>query len=255
MKLIWLSDLHFVTPPATMFGFDPSAHITAAINYINQFHSDADYCIITGDLVDDGEKQSYLNLKSLLAPLTMPLFPIVGNHDNRAALREVFAPPITDQHDFVQYTVTTSEGLLIFLDTLIPNQSHGTLDAQRLQWLSQTLDQFPDQPTYLFMHHPPIDLGLGVLDEQNFDNKLAFSSLLKEHPHVRHLFAGHVHRPISASLSGIPISIMRSLLFQASLPYPPWDWDTFEPADEPPMLGIILMQQGNVVVHYHPLFR
>ncbi len=251
MKLIWLSDLHFLPSPATVLGFDSTAHLTAAINDINRFHTEANYCIITGDLVEDGQIESYAQLNRLLDPLPMPILPLVGNHDNRTALRQVFSLPLNHSTDFIQYVVETPKGIIICLDTLTPGQDEGTLDAVRLNWLEQTLAETSGTPCYLFMHHPPIDLGLGILDGQNLVDNQAFIDLIKQHSQVRHIFAGHVHRPISASLAGIPLSVMRSLLYQAPLPYPAWDWDNFQPAKEAPMFGIILINDDSVVVQYH----
>lgn len=66
-------------------------------------------------------------------------------------------------------------------------------------------------------------------------------------------FFGHVHRPISGSFGTLPFTAMRSIAYQAPLPYPPWDWDTFSPADEPPAMGLILINAQSVVAHFHQI--
>lgn len=49
---------------------------------------------------------------------------------------------------------------------------------------------------------------------------------------VRYMSMGHVHRPISGTVQGIPFSIMRSVLYQAPAPRPAWDWRSFKPSQE-----------------------
>jgi len=53
MKLVWLTDLHFDTAPA--WGVDLDARLNAAIDHIIAHQSDAAYCMVTGDLTNDGD--------------------------------------------------------------------------------------------------------------------------------------------------------------------------------------------------------
>jgi Icc protein len=49
-----------------------------------------DVVIATGDLVDRGKSKEYRRLRKILERLTIPLFVIPGNHDDRDALRDAF---------------------------------------------------------------------------------------------------------------------------------------------------------------------
>ena len=69
MKLIQVSDLHFVPPGTRLFGIDPRAHLAAAIEDINAQHADAELCLFTGDLADHGDPQAYAALAETLAGL------------------------------------------------------------------------------------------------------------------------------------------------------------------------------------------
>ncbi len=140
MKLIWLTDLHFVPAPQTLSNHDPRVRLQLAIDDINQYHQDATYCIITGDLTDDGQPETYQQLQAMLAQLTIPVLPLAGNHDERSALLAVFTPPTTPGSEFVQYSVDTFEGRLVCLDTIIPGKSNGRICHQRFAWLKETLE-------------------------------------------------------------------------------------------------------------------
>ena len=55
MKLIHLTDPHFVPPGQTLYGRDPSVALKRCLADINEHHADADLCVITGDLTHWGE--------------------------------------------------------------------------------------------------------------------------------------------------------------------------------------------------------
>ena len=72
MKLIQVSDLHFVPPATSLFGLDPCARLEAAIADINQHHGDAELCLFTGDLADRGAPAAYEELRETMAARQVP---------------------------------------------------------------------------------------------------------------------------------------------------------------------------------------
>lgn len=238
VKIIWMSDLHFMAE-GLVTGHDPRARLEAAIDYVNRNHGDAACCVISGDLVDDPSTGNYAALRSRLDRLAMPYAPMTGNHDERTLLAAGLPLPEGAQDGFVQYSVEIPGAVLLCLDTLVPGSVAGEMCAARLDWLETQLQARPDTPAYVFMHHPPVALGLPMLDGIRLRNGAELLDLLAQFPMVRHIFAGHVHRPCIATASGIPVATMRSVLVQAPAPWPAWDWDGFVPAREAPAIGVI----------------
>ena len=76
----------------------------------------------------------------------------------------------------------------------------------------------------------------------------AFAKVLEGHD-IRHIFFGHVHRPIAGSWRGIPFTTLRGLNHQLWLDF------TIErgiPCSmEPPAYAIAFLQGGAVIVHTH----
>lgn len=252
VKLVWLSDLHFTCAENRVLEHDPTVRLTAAIDDINAHHGDALACIISGDLVDRGGVAEYRELKTHLDKLAIRWVPMVGNHDVRDVLRTELVPEgLADGHSFIQYSLPTDAGLVLCLDTLKAGSDQGEYCADRYAWLGEALTAAGDVPTYVFMHHPPGRLGLPMQDQDCLEKFEEFLSFLHAKGSVRHLFVGHVHRPISGSLSGIPFTSMRSCLYQAPSPWPSWNWSTFAPAAEAPNYGVIELTDENVLVHYH----
>ena len=248
MKLIWLSDLHFVAD-GTVQGHDPVERVSRAVDFINRHHPDAAYCVISGDLVDRATERDYAAVASHLDRLAVPCLPMVGNHDDRALLRRAMPLPETVMDDFIQYAVRTDAAHLICLDTLTPGADHGSFCQARLDWLAQRLSAAPETPAIVFMHHPPMALGLPMQDADRLKDGAALLDLLALHPQVRQLCIGHVHRPITGSVRGIPFATLPAVLYQAPPPVPAWTWDSFAPAAEAPALGVLTLQGGEVQIH------
>ena len=87
-------------------------------------------------------------------------------------------------------------------------------------------------------------------DEDRLKEGDALIELLSECPHVRMMCIGHVHRPITGIQGGIPFAAMRSVLYQAPPPVPAWTWDTFAPAQEPPAIGVITVENWDVQLQF-----
>jgi 3',5'-cyclic-AMP phosphodiesterase len=252
-KLVWLSDPHLLAPGGVVCGRDPAISLEQAVRYVAQYHADAALCMLTGDLADDGSEAAYQHLRALLSPLSMPVLPLAGNHDDRARLIAALNPPVASHDGPVDYSVAFAGGLVVCLDSKQPGADSGWLTDPQLAWLEQTLRASSGQPAYIFCHHPPISLGLPALDRDRLLNGDALLRCLKGHANVRHLFFGHVHRPISGNIGGLPFTCLPSTAFQAPLPYPDWDWPSFQPTREPTAVGIILIQGDTTVVHFHQL--
>lgn len=249
VKLIWLSDPHFVSE-GEVLGHDPRVRLQAAVTFINQNHADSSFCVVSGDLVNRGTVEDYAGVAEHLGALQVPFLPMVGNHDNRELLRSALPLPDTSMSSFVQYTVQTPDGLLVCLDTLKAGSDAGAFCAERLSWLHAVLTAAEATPVYLFMHHPPMALGLPMQDTENLEDGEAFLDLVTRHSNVKYLFIGHVHRPITGTVRGIPFATMRSVLYQAPAPAPAWDWNSFSPAKEAPNLGVLTIDELGVNLQY-----
>lgn len=247
-KIIWVSDLHY-DPHALVQGHDPRVRLKAAIDLINTQHADAACCVITGDLVETASPESYAALREALAGLRVPLLPLAGNHDDHAQLRAAFPLPAAAMDGFVQYAVDVEGHVLIALDTLDAGKASGLLCAARLTWLRSALAAAGDRPVSLFMHHPPVQLGLSMLDPDGLAEADAFWDVVDSYPSVRMVFAGHVHRATMSHRKGVTIATLPSVLYQAPAERPSWDWTSFAPAKEAPKLGVVHLGEDQTTIH------
>ena len=253
MKILQITDPHFVPPGVILHGLDPRARLDACIADINERHSDADYCFVTGDLAHAGHVDAYENLKDCLSKLTVPFHLLVGNHDKRDAMLSVFPDTPVDENGFVQSVVDTPAGRCILLDTVLlaaaKGEHWGEYCERRAVWLKARLDEAAGRPVYLFMHHPPFDISLPCVDHIRLREAGPLARVVGEATCIRHIFLGHVHRPVFGSWMGIPFSIIRGTAHQV-----PFDMKTVTPvpkSHEPPAYGVAFLSDESIVVHAH----
>ena len=249
LKAIWMSDPHY-SHADTVLGHDPRIRLEKAVTHINAHHAGASFCVVSGDMVNRGTQDDYKALSTQFEKLSIPLLPMVGNHDDRALLRKHFALPPTCMDNFVQFTRATPNEVMICLDTQKPGSDAGELCAQRLSWLKAELENAQDKPVFIFMHHPPMRLGLPMQDTEGLTDGDVFLDLISSFTCVKYVFIGHVHRPITGTVRGIPFATMRSILYQAPAPRPAWDWDTFKPSEEAPNIGVLTISGSDVNLQY-----
>ncbi len=208
MKLLQLTDIHLTTPGQTIGGRDPNANFEKALNHAMAQHSDAAALFITGDLSDWGEKPDYVALKSRIATLPLPVHLLIGNHDDRPTLLEVF-PELKGDEGFVQHVVPLPIGQAITLDTWGAESHAGHFCEARAEWLNTQLSELPG-PFWLFMHHNPVPLEIAPMDKIMLLDADRFAQTIEPYrDKIRHIFHGHCHLPLSGSLLGIPFSAPR----------------------------------------------
>ena len=218
MIVVQLSDPHIVasgklfrcpvlgtTPNAerVSYEFDTAQYLARAVAAVNALVPKPDVAVLTGDLVDHGEPDEYAQLRDLLAPLSMPVFVIPGNHDAREPLREAFRDAgYLPSSGYLQYTIEDYALRLVALDTLIPGKPGGALCAERLAWLDAALAAQPGRPSVILMHHPPFATGITYMDDCGLDNAAALAEIVERHSQVERILCGHLHRAIDRRFAG-----------------------------------------------------
>ncbi len=249
MKILHVTDTHLVPPGQLLYGLDPLERLRRCIDDIVAHHADARLLVITGDLAHRGEEAAYRALRTQLERLPMPWHALVGNHDARGPFAAVFPDAPRDESGFVQSARRLPEGDFLFLDTLEEGIHGGRYCDRRAAWLARRLDEAGDRPVFLFMHHPPFPVGIPCLDAISLQEPAGFAALVAGRRNIRHLFYGHVHRPVCGSWLGIPVSTMRALNHQ--VPFDLVTTDHVPQSHEPPAYGVAFIEDDRVTVHFH----
>ncbi len=203
--LAHLTDLHICEPGQLAYGrIDTATHLKTAVQSVLRLPQPPHAVVFSGDLVDFGRADEYAHLRELLKPLSMPLYLLPGNHDERSQLRKSF-PDHTylGAEGFVQYTVKVGGLRLIALDTITPGQPYGQLCNQRLDWLAMQLKTYAHEPVVIAMHHPPFATLIGHMDAIGLREGAAeLEALVAQYPNVQRIICGHLHRAIDVRFGG-----------------------------------------------------
>ncbi len=245
--LAQLSDPHI---GAVWAGGNPVARLAAAVETVLSMPVQPDAVLVSGDLSDNATDAEYEQVRELLAPLRAPLYVLPGNHDDRAVLRRQFGVP-GDGGEPVQYSADLGPVRLVVVDTTLPGEVPGALDAERLAWLDAELAAAPGAPTLVAMHHPAFATGVPAWDAFNLpvSDRAAFAEVVGGYPHVRRVVAGHVHRTIAGEVGGRAALTIPSTYVQSRLTFK----DEIEEADEPAGFALHAVVDGEVVSHVQPV--
>jgi len=200
--LAQLTDTH-VTDPATteVLYADHNARLAAAVASINAESPRVDAVIATGDLAQWGAPREYEELADLLAPLSAPVLPLPGNHDEGKLLRDYFPKHPWADAEHSSWVANVGTVRIVGLDSTRAGESGAELDAERLGWLDAALGADHTGPTILAMHHPPFKSGIGWMDEGGFIGLDAFIEVISAH-RIDRILCGHLHRPMTAVVGG-----------------------------------------------------
>ena len=255
-KLLVISDPHITPAGQTIIGLDTLARFRATLDHALRAHADAAALILLGDLTHHGDAASYARLRDALSACPVPVIPLLGNHDRRAAFCAAFpAAPVTpDGH--VQTSLALPGHRLITLDTLdgppYPQGHHGGwLCDARLAWLDAELAA-TGLPVLVCAHHPPFETGIVGMDAIRLRNADALMSRLRAHGRA-YLLCGHLHRTVSGVADGVPWTIFKSSGHQGPLDLV--TPDSTLSIDEPPAYGVVLLSPAGVAVHSQDILR
>lgn len=204
MLIAQITDLHVTLRDQPLQGrVDTAGYLEQAVTKLRAMKPSPDVVLITGDLVDNGAAAEYQLLRNIIAPLTMPIYVIPGNHDHREVLQREFSDhAYLPKQGFVHYAIENLPLRLIGVDTVIPMKTEGEMCAQRLAWLKACLSQAPKKSTLIFMHHPPFVTGIAHMDSFGLVNSAEFAKIIERNPQVERIVCGHVHRAIQAKFAG-----------------------------------------------------
>ena len=174
-----------------------------------------------------------------------------GNHDEPRALAKAAPGAAIDENGFLQYAEDTPAGRCLFLNTRRKESDAGEYYPLRLAWLKNEMSNYSSGPLLIFMHHPPMKVGMKSMDTLKVQENEAFFAAVEPHvPRIRHLFFGHVHRPTFGNWRGISFSCMRGLNHQLALQLEAPE-NSLLGSFEPAAYGVVLADEDQVVIHMH----
>ena len=194
-RLIQLTDLHLLCDPlARLKGVPIWETFREVLDHIKNNAGEWDLLVITGDLAHDELTETYQRLREELGDWLPRCRLIPGNHDNRHGLRQVFPDILCHSAgEFLSFQKKLGEWRVLGLDTQEPGSLCGRISGNQYDWLAQQMEEFPQNPALLFLHHPPISVRSPWLDKIGLENPQPLCDFIQAYPNIRAVATGHVH--------------------------------------------------------------
>ncbi|WP_457646379.1 phosphodiesterase [Profundibacter sp.] len=220
MLIAQISDTHIAGPGLKTNGIAPMAeNLARCVDAINALTMQPDLVLLSGDVTNDATRAEVLRAGEILAGLNSPLYLVPGNHDDRAVLWDVFGggavPARAD--GFVNYVVNGADLRIIALDSVAQGHSGGMFCETRAAWLRAALADGGDQPTVIFMHHPPLKCGVPETDQDGFEGADELGAIVAGYPNIQRILCGHIHLLTHARWNGTVVTTAPSMGMQLTL--------------------------------------
>ncbi len=209
MLIAQVTDIHI--------GFDRSdpdepnlRRFRALLTRLTNGPNQPDLLLLTGDLTEHGDAASYRILADAIADCPFPVWPIIGNHDDRAGFGAAF-PHVPSAGGFFHYAIEGTHPRILMLDTVELGRHGGAFCEVRAAWLRGELAAHPETPTVIAMHHPPIIAGIDWMDSAADDPWFArFADAIRGQGQIQAILCGHLHRAIMTGWHGAPLLVCPS---------------------------------------------
>jgi 3',5'-cyclic-AMP phosphodiesterase len=217
--LLHISDTHLISDGSLYGAVDAEGRLGELLDQLKHSGLRPDAIVFTGDLADAGEPEAYRKLGAVVEPfaaeLGAELVWVMGNHDNRAALRSFLLDEAPSMAPLDR--VGMIEGLrIITLDTSVPGHHYGEISSSQLDWLAAELETAAPHGTILALHHPPIPSVLDLAVTVELRDQASLGRVLRGSD-VRAILAGHLHYSTNATFVGIPVSVASATCYTQDL--------------------------------------
>jgi Icc protein len=242
---------------------DTSACLRQVVAVLNVLEPRPAFAIIGGDLVSpdlltpsrtltpEEYAPSYRLLQEILSPLQYPVYMLLGNHDNREAFHQVMQTQAATLHAPHHYGFDHQGWHFVALDSHLPGQHRGHLDAGQLAWLQEDLEAHRHQPVLVFVHHHPWPINLDWLDAMALHNGDELIGVLRPYSNVRWMICGHVHMDHTVQRDGLTMLTTSSTCFQLNR----LAKTRQKPLPGPPAFRLVWLKGEHIatrVIHLHP---
>lgn len=243
-----LTDLHFGGPEGA------ADRVHRVLDHLLAMTPHPDALVVTGDIADHGRPEEYAEARAVLDRWTGPRLLGVGNHDVRVAFAAGLLDRTVGPDDRLDEVLDLPDARFLMLDSLVgapPGEriDPGELSEASLGWLEARLSEDP-RPAYLCLHHPPVAIGVDLMDPIRLREPERLAAVIARHPHVAATVVGHAHTQAATSFAGRPVLIGGAVASMVSLDQEdlPAVWEA-----APPSFALHLIDDGRTTTHWRSL--
>ena len=211
LRLLQITDTHiYGSNDQALLGVDTLDSLKDTLQTAMDSYWPVDAILLTGDIVHDASDSGYQKVQNLLKSIQTPVLCLPGNHDTNTLFNHYLNHnniSIESFHKFNGWNIC-------MLDSSVDDEEYGYISSQNLNALSQQLTESPNTPTLVCLHHQPIDIDSGWIDQIGLHNKNKLWDIIHKHPQVKGVLWGHIHQEYDKQVDGIKLMATPSTCVQ-----------------------------------------
>lgn len=226
LRVLHLSDTHLTGDGALHQGsVDTTAALESVLARVDAVPG-IGLVVVSGDVSEDGSTESYAAVAERVGGWAerhgAAFVAVPGNHDHRAAFRQVLANghvrgdgggPLVHTLEYLPPSVPVSGQSVVLgrrivtVDTSVPGAGYGEISETALDRLRAALDGDDAQHgSVVVLHHPPLPAPTLLHDALQLRNPRDLADAIRGSD-VRVVLAGHYHHHFAGSLAGVPVLV------------------------------------------------
>lgn len=210
LRVLQLTDPHLMAESdGTLLGVNTRDSLQAVIDEVLEVHGQPDLVLATGDLTQDSSEEGYRIFAEKLQTFPCPSAWLSGNHDSTPTLMEMAAAFGADRRH-----IRSNGWQFVLLDSSVAGKVYGELADTELEFLERTLEQNPDLPALVALHHHPVDVGSDWMEKIGLRNRDALWQVVGRFSQVKIVLCGHVHQEMDRMVGGVRVLATPSTCIQ-----------------------------------------
>lgn len=208
-RLIQISDCHLLQNTSALFRQQPVyANLQGVIASAQKQSADA--LLLTGDLAQDEQAETYQLLPSLFGEWPSPIYWVPGNHDDLSLMQQYLIGASWQ----AEKQLSLGNWHVVLLNSQLPYDSgEGCINEGQLDFLQQQLRSHKDKFVLVVLHHHVLPIN-GYMDKYNLQNASVFLAELLAHKNVKLVLSGHVHQAFDHVEQGVRFLTSPSTCYQ-----------------------------------------
>jgi len=202
VRLIQITDCHLGSQSSeSLLGLNTDQSLADVLKLVSDNHPSVDWLVCTGDIASAGQGSCYQRFVDIVRQqFTVPLAWLPGNHDAASIMAETPVSPLPESR-----LIELDNWVVVLLNSSVPGQVYGELDAGELNFLSETLKRFPDKFALVMLHHQPVPVGSAWIDAYILRNADALFNEIDNNERVKAVVWGHVHQQFEGSYQHVKL--------------------------------------------------
>ncbi|MCZ6470594.1 MAG: metallophosphoesterase [Gammaproteobacteria bacterium] len=188
LRVAQITDIHLLAENGSMLhGVDTAVTLGEVTCAIKKLFPVPDLIIVTGDLADDGSRETYKRLRKILSATNLPVYVLAGNHDDIGEMHE----SLVGGNIHFKSMLILNGWAFMFINSKVDGESFGLIDPHEQSQLENNLNSVDNLPVLLALHHSPIEICSSA--DCQLKNASDFTHLLERFPGIKGVIGGHTH--------------------------------------------------------------